>query len=56
MPKSVLLVDDDVCILETAQDILEAEDIRVLTAGDAREALAQLTKEPFLQVDGPLVG
>jgi DNA-binding response OmpR family regulator len=47
MAASILLVDDDAHILETAQDILEASGYAVQTAGSGAEALEKLKAGPF---------
>ena len=45
--KTILLVDDDPHILETAQDILEASGYQVRTAESGAGALEQLKAGPF---------
>ncbi len=45
-PISVLVVDDDASIVEMIQMGLEADGMRVLTAGDGAEALEVLAREP----------
>jgi DNA-binding NtrC family response regulator len=47
MKKSILLVDDDARILETAQDILEASGYPVQTSETGEGALRKLRAEPF---------
>src|SRR5690242_12382380 len=47
MAKSLLLVDDDVHILETAQDILEASGFEVQTASSGAAALQSLRGQSF---------
>src|ERR1700730_13801549 len=44
--KRILLVDDDTQILETAQDILEAEGFAVRTAVTGEKALESLRQHP----------
>lgn len=46
---TILLVDDELDLLETARDILANEGYRVLEAGNAEEALrlARETREPI---------
>jgi len=46
MAKSLLLVDDDAQILETAQDILEAAGFEVRVAGTGAAALDRLREQP----------
>jgi two-component system alkaline phosphatase synthesis response regulator PhoP len=46
MAKTLLLVDDDLHILETAKDILEASGYDVLTAESGAEARRQLAAGP----------
>lgn len=48
--KTVLLVDDEPCILETGRYILEAQGYHVLTACDGEAALAVLRREKPLVV------
>jgi len=47
MAKTILLVDDDTHILETAQDILEASGYDVQSAETGSAALEQLSKAPI---------
>lgn len=44
MGQCVMIVDDDVDILETIADLLEARGFRVLAAGDGAAAMAELRK------------
>src|SRR4051812_3044376 len=46
MAASILLVDDDAHILETAEDILEALDYEVRTAESGAQALQSLKEGP----------
>ena len=46
MPKTILIVDDDPNILDTARDILEEAGYRVYTEGSGAAALVKLKSTP----------
>ena len=46
MPKTILLVDDDLNILDTAKDILEDAGYRVETVGSGAAAIQKLKSSP----------
>jgi DNA-binding response OmpR family regulator len=44
--RTVLLVDDEPLIRETVAEVLEGDGLRVVTAGDGREALQRVRDDP----------
>jgi len=48
--ETLLVVDDQACLLELAEESLQALGYRVLTAGNGRQALERLAEEPAIDL------
>jgi len=48
--ETLLVVDDEACLLELAEESLQALGYRVLTAGNGRQALERLAEEPAIDL------